>query len=240
MPYGEAVGSLMYLMVGTRPDIAFSVSRLARYVGNPTTERWKAVKQLLRYVSGTASYGICYGCDDSDLTPVCYSDSDWGSDLESRRSTIGWIIMMSGSPICWGSKQQEVVALSSTEAEYVALCTAGKEVVWTRRLLENLNVIKNKLKLPHLTRVDNQGSMDLAHKNTSSKRTKHENIRYQYIRQLIRDKCVTLEYCPTEDRIAHMMTKPLNRIKLQKFANLSGLKHEISSEHATEGGCWEH
>ena len=147
--------------------------------------------------------------------------------------------MMSGSPICRGSKQQEVVALTSTEAEYVALSTSGKEVVWIRKLLENLNTMANKMKLPTSIRIDKQESMDLAHKNTSSKRTKHIDIRCHYIRQLIRDNCVTLEYCPTEDMIADMMTKLLNRCKLEKFANLCGLKHEIHSEHVAEGGCWK-
>jgi hypothetical protein len=119
VPYREAIGSLMYLMVGTRPDIAFAVSRMAQYVESPTITQWKAVKHIMRYIKHTSNYGLEFGGSGNVDFKKCFCDSDWGGDTATRKSTSGYIFCLTGGAISWSSKKQAVVALSSTESEYV-------------------------------------------------------------------------------------------------------------------------
>ena len=131
--YQSAVGSLKYLAVSTRLDIAFSVNNLARFNSNPQKEHWTALKQILKYLKGTTNIGILYKQDGSDKC-VGYSDTDWAGDPSDRKSTSGYIFMFSDGPISWRSKKQKCVALSTVEAEYVALSGAAQEFLWLRQL----------------------------------------------------------------------------------------------------------
>ena len=129
-PYRNLVGALMWLMMMTRGDIDFATIQLAKNVHNPNKSHWKAAKRLLRFVSGTRDHAIVYTRDEEkepEFDPVGYVDSDWAGCKLTRRSTTGYIFMLMGGPICWWSKIQKVVALSSTEAELIALCAAAKE-----------------------------------------------------------------------------------------------------------------
>lgn len=130
---------------------------------------------------------------------------------------------MSGAAVSWCSRQQEVVALSSTEAEYIGLCSVGKDAVWVRRLLRGFGIEKLNLGKPLVINADNQGSMDLARNCVSSKRTKHIDVRYHYIRELVENDVVTFQYCPTDNMVADMLTKPLGSTKLEKFRSACGL-----------------
>ncbi|KAH9324677.1 hypothetical protein KI387_004855, partial [Taxus chinensis] len=136
VPYSSAVGSLMYAMVCTRPDIAHAVGAVSRFMSDPGKEHWQAVKWILRYLRGTMGTVLCYS--GSDTTLRGYVDSDMAGDVDSRRSTTGYIYTVGGTAVSWISRLQKLVALSTTEAEYVAATEASKEMIWLQQLLEEL------------------------------------------------------------------------------------------------------
>ncbi len=118
--YQLAIGSLMYAIVYTRPDLAYAVSKLSQYSSNPKKVHWKAVKRVLRYVKGTLDYSLTFGGTSSTTSLIGYTDSDWASDKESQQSTSGYVFFLSNGPISWKFKLQPTIALSSCEAEYIA------------------------------------------------------------------------------------------------------------------------
>ncbi|KAH9311145.1 hypothetical protein KI387_026180, partial [Taxus chinensis] len=136
VPYSSAVGSLMYAMVCTRPDIAHAVGAVSRFMSDPGKEHWQAVKWILRYLRGTMGTVLCYS--GSNTTLRGYVDSDMAGDVDSRRSTTGYIYTVGGTAVSWISRLQKLVALSTTEAEYVAATEASKEMIWLQQLLEEL------------------------------------------------------------------------------------------------------
>lgn len=225
-PYREAIGSLMYLMVGTRPDIAFAVGRLAKYVERPGMIHWQAVKRLLRYIIHTKTLGLKYSGTQASLNPTVYVDADWAGDQECRQSMSGCVVMMGGAAISWYARQQEVVALSSTESEYISMCSGVKETIWVRRLIIDIGSVPG-MDEPTSLMTDNQGGIKLANNASVNRRTKHIDVRFHFTRQAIENGTVRLEYCPTEEMIADMLTKGLGRVKLERFVHRSGLRVTI-------------
>ena len=221
-PYREAIGSLMYLMVGTRPDLAYCIGTLAKYVERPTELHWAAVKRVMRYVLHTKELGLVYGGTALEA-PEVYVDADWAGDHETRKSMSGFVAVMSGAAVAWCARQQEVVAMSSAESEYISLCTGVKETVWLRRLLSGLEVLSDVDK-PTVVHVDNQAAIALAHTNAVNRRNKHIDVRYHFTRQAVHDGIVQLQYCPTELMVADMLTKPLGRVKLVGFVEAAGMR----------------
>jgi hypothetical protein len=222
VPYRESIGSLMYLMIGTRPDIAFAVSLMAKYVESPIILHWKAVKHITRYIKHTSDYGLEFeGSGNVDFK--CFCDSDWGGDTKTRKSTYGYIFCMAGGAVPWSSKKQSAVALSSTESEYVGFSLAAKEAVWLRRLVDGFGIVQIPEGEPVLILADNQGSIKLAENDSTSKRTKYIDIRYQFTKNAILEGEIALKYCSTTEMVADMMTKPLGKVKLDEFAKLAGL-----------------
>jgi hypothetical protein len=146
--YQSAVGSLIYLSIGTRPDISFAVNVVSRAMAKPSNGHWAIVKGIFRYLNGTRTFSIQYGTCD---TLVGYADADWGMDLETRRSTTGFVFMM-GGPISWQSRLQKVVALSSMEAEYYSLVAEIQDGIWITSLL---NEVGFKVKTPVILKEDN-------------------------------------------------------------------------------------
>ena len=137
--YGSVVGSLMYAMTMTRPDLGYALSMVSRYCANPDSTHVAAVVRILRYVRGTLHYGLTYTKGQPGF--VGYTDADWSGAIDGRQSTGGWLFMMGGAPISWSSKRQASVSQSSCESEYYALSEAGKEGVWLRLLLQELGHI---------------------------------------------------------------------------------------------------
>jgi hypothetical protein len=131
-PYSQLVGAMMYLAVCTRPDIAYIVGAAARFMAKPTTVHWQVAKSVLRYLSGTTHYGITFGRSTDGL--VGYCDADFAGDLDTRRSTTGYVFTFGGAAVSWSSKRQQTVAASTTEAEYMAAAAAVKEALWLRNL----------------------------------------------------------------------------------------------------------
>jgi len=134
--YKSLVGSIMYAMLGTRPDLGYAISTLSKYNDCPADEHHIVAKRVVRYLQRSGDYGLMFTAQGEGFPePVCYTDSDWAGDKESRKSTGGYLFTLAGGPVSWKTKRQNVVALSSTEAEYIALSEATKEAVWIRRLL---------------------------------------------------------------------------------------------------------
>ena len=219
VPYRSAIGCLMFLMVGTRPDIGDAVGKLSQHSEQPLVEHWIAVKRVLRYIAGTKDVGIVYG-HSQDITPYGYTDSDWAGDTKSRKSTSGYVFIMAGGPVSWRSKKQTVIALSSCEAEYIASCYATKEAIWLKRLFNDMtgSDIKSS-KSPVTLLIDNQGAADTAYNHGVNDRNKHIDIQYHFVREAVECGKVSFKYCRTEDMVADILTKPLERVKFQKFVS---------------------
>uniref|UniRef100_A0A2N9F5U8 Reverse transcriptase Ty1/copia-type domain-containing protein n=1 Tax=Fagus sylvatica TaxID=28930 RepID=A0A2N9F5U8_FAGSY len=141
VPYANAIGSLKYVMMCTRPDICYAVGLVCRFQSNPGLAHWKAVKRILRYLKGTMDYVLCY--QGSDLRLIGYSNANWGSDLDERKSTSGYTFLLNNGAITWSSKKQPCIALSTMEAEYVAYLAAVQEAIWLRKFFQHLKVIKD-------------------------------------------------------------------------------------------------
>ena len=171
--YQSAVGSLMYAMLGTRPDIAYAVSVVSRYGSNPNESHWKAVKRIFRYLRDTVQYHLVFRGDLKPLTG--YTDADWAGDQDTRRSTSGYVFDVGSAAISWSSKRQPTVALSTCEAEYIGQTQATKEAVWLRSLLNQLNP-GDQATRSVVIYCDNQGAMALAKNPQFHARTKHIDI----------------------------------------------------------------
>ena len=141
-PYREAVGSLIFLCVGTRPDIQYAVGLASRHLESPTNAHVNIVKRILRYLKQTTNYGIRFEADGHNNL-LGYSDADYAGDVHTRRSTSGVIFMLNGGPISWESTRQKSVALSTTESKYIAATVAVKELIWLSRLLNGLISTQN-------------------------------------------------------------------------------------------------
>ena len=217
VPYREAVGSLMYAAMGTRPDIAFATSTVAQFCENPGWMHWEAVKRIFRYLLGTKNLELVYGGERRGLEG--YVDAD-GASQEHRRAISGYVFMVDGGAVSWSSKKQELVTLSTTEAEYVAQTHAAKEAVWLRRLLTELF---GPLEGPTTLFSDSKSAIALAQDGHYHARTKHIDIRYHFIRYVVDAGTIKLVYCSTDDMTADTLTKALPSVKAKHFAKALGL-----------------
>ena len=204
--YMSLVGSLIYLSVVSRPDIAFAVGKVSQKMSNPTQGDWIAAKRILRYLKRDKQLGPTYSFGKSKVL-LGYSDSDWGGDLETRRSTSGYVFTFGGAAISWSSKRQATVALSTTEAEYMAVCSAIQEAIYLRTLLNDFGYTQNE---PTLIYQDNQSSIALSKNAIVSRRTKHIDIKYHFVRDMVDAKEIILEYIPTEWMAADCLTKAVS------------------------------
>ena len=214
LPFRELVGSLMYLMVATRPDIAFAVSKLSRFYSTYSSIHWEAAKRVLRYLKGTCTQKLCLGKEGHDSI-VGYADSDWATDKDTRRSVSGSLLFWRGSCISWKSRIQSRVALSTTEAEYVALTQASTECIYIKNLLSELKIAATiKIK------CDNQGAIHWATDKRDMQRAKHVALKYHFIRELTEDKTVQIEFCPTIDQLADIATKGLPHPRFKQLISM--------------------
>ena len=216
--YTSIVGALLYLSVRTRPDIAFSVGCLAQFSSAPSEKHFIAIKRVLRYLKGTINYGIMYS--QSNYKLVGYSDADFAADVDTRKSVSGYVFLLGNGAVSWSSRKQSMVVLSSTESEYVSLCSACREAVWLGRVVSELSGSSDKSVTIY---EDNKSAMCIASNNITSSRSKHIDIKLHYVRELIENKAVNLEYCPSELNIADVFTKPLDRSKFVKFREMLGI-----------------
>lgn len=200
------VGMLLYITVTARPDLATAVSSVARFSHNPGQIHWRAVLMILRYLQGTIRMRIQLGGKPKYPELRAYVDSDWAGD-KTRKSRTGFVIFLNGSPVIWSSKLQKCVALSSTEAEYVAVTAAARYVIWTRQLLEELGFEQQAA-----TSVceDNKGCIDIAVSSKAHPAVKHIDIRHHFIRERVQEiKDIKLEKVGTDVMVADLFTKQL-------------------------------
>jgi len=217
VPYRAAVGSLMYLAIATRPDIAFAVSTVAQFSQDPGPEHWEAVKRIYRYLLGTKRLALTFRAGKQGLEG--FTDAD-GASQEHRHAISGYAYILDGGAVSWASKKQELVTLSTTEAEYVAATHAAKEGVWLCRLVEE---VFRPLAHPTPLHSDSQSAIALTKDGSYHARTKHIDIRYHFIRFVVDNGSLRLLYCPTEDMVANTLTKALPSVKVKRFAASLGL-----------------
>lgn len=218
LPFRELVGALMYMAVATRPDIAHAVSSLSQFNNGFGQRHWTAAKRVLRYLKGTADIGLVYRPSNESL--VGYVDADWAGCPIDRRSYTGYAFLLSNGVISWDSRKQRTVALSSTEAEFMGMSDAAKEAIYLRSFLFQLGFRKlADVKLLN----DNLGALKLAKNHTFHSKTKHIDLRYHFIREAIRNEHFKVEYTPTEEMVADVMTKGLSGPKNRRFIELMGL-----------------
>ena len=228
--YQQYIGELMFAAIATRPDIMFAVSQLSSYNSNPCQRHLAAAKHVLRYLKGTINLGIVYKRQSTPKSPrgfwsneVGHADADWGRDLDSRRSTTGFVVLLKDAIVAWKSCKQPTVALSTMEAEYMALTDAAKEIKWIRQLFDELNygIVPRP---PTILRTDNQGALALAKNPVNHSRSKHIDIKHHFIRETIAEGIVWLEHVASGDMAADFLTKPLGRVQLQRCLSLIGMR----------------
>lgn len=217
--YRKMIGCLMYATVMTRPDIAFAVSTLSQYLEAPRTTHLAAVTRVFRYLLGTKELKLILGGTHSEVSG--YSDADWASHMH-RHSISGFAYFLGTGAVNWSSKKQPIVTLSSTEAEYVALTHASKDILWIHKLLTELSFIF-PFSVPTVLYCDNQGAIRLSKDSTFHGRTKHIDVHFHFICQTISTGHIMLQYCPTNDMIGDVFTKSLSPVKFEKFRAFLGL-----------------
>jgi len=201
----------MYLMVCTRPDLATAVGVLSRFVQNPGSYNWRAVKWILQYLKGTKDLVLTFRRQGS-VTLTGFCDSNHNGCVDTSRSTTGYIMKLGGAGISWCSRRQKTVALSSCEAEYMAACEATREVTWEVALLAELGY---KQPDPIIVYSDSQSALSLIDNPVFHDRSKHIAARYHFVREKVADGTVQYLYCPTDANVADLLTKGLARVKTQ-------------------------
>ncbi|UYV85167.1 hypothetical protein LAZ67_X004795 [Cordylochernes scorpioides] len=220
-PFREAVGSLMFASCVSRPDITYAVSQVSEFLEYPGPAHCTTVKNIFRYLKGTPHMGILFTGQDQ---LVGYSDSDFARDVDSRKSTTGYAFMMNGGTVSWASQRQPIIALSTTESKYIAACSAAKELIWIRRLLQGIGCdITKETELY----IDNQAAIKLVENPVFHKRTKHIDVRYHFIRSKHKEGELKVHHVCSSEQLADIMTKPLPR---NKFHYLRGLLNILDRE----------
>lgn len=218
----------MYLMLGTRPDIAYAITKLAQFASTPTERHWREVLRVLKYLCSYHSVRLCLGLTRPPITLspsselIGYFDSSLMDCTRSRKSTGAYIFSLHGSCVSWASKKQGRVALSSTEAEYIARTEAAKEVSWILSLLSDIGLTLTSI--PYLL-GDNQGALAMAKNNDFRPRTKHIHVRKRFITDMVTKGSVTVSYVPTKHMIADALTKALPREQHEVLTGLIGLEY---------------
>lgn len=226
VPYREAVGSLMYIMVMTRPDIAYAVSQVAQFAQDPGPAHWEGVKRIMSYLAGTQHFGICFGFSNAVHQLSAYTDSDFAGDTDTRKSTSGFVFLLNCGPVAWSSKRQTCVTLSTTEAEYVAASETTKEVIFLRNLLDEIGV---KQIHPTPLHCDNQGAIKLVYNPEFHNRTKHIDVKYHFIREKQSGGAINIVYLETEKQAADMFNKPLDASRFETLRAAIGVQEIPSS-----------
>lgn len=219
VPYRELVGALMYLSVCTRSDISHAVSFLSQYCNRFTREHWAAAKRVLRYLQGTRNLGLIYRKTGKPI--LGFVDADWANCPEDRKSYTGFVFILAGCPVSWESRKQRTVTLSSTEAEYMALSEASKEAIYLKRLVSNLGFNS----MAHVCiRCDNNGARKLAENPVFHNRSKHIDVRHHFVREALKSGVMEIQYTPTGEMAADLLTKGVPKLKHLKCLELLGMR----------------
>jgi hypothetical protein len=218
VPYSEAIGSVLWPTVVSRPDTAYAIGILSQFMQNPGLVHWEALKRVISYLGSTKDLWLTFGGNKQTLLEG-YCDADWASQ-EGRHSISGFSFHYGVGAVSWSSKKQSIVALSSTEAEYIAQTHAAKEAIWLRAFVKEFRGGNSK---PLTMSADNQSAIALAKDNKFHSRTKHIDLRYHFIREAVEEGKVKMNYIPSSDNPADIFTKPLAKVKFAKFVSMLGL-----------------
>lgn len=200
--YQELVRSLLYLSTCTPPDIALVTGLLSHHVAAPMVEHLAAAKTVLRYLKGTANLSLHY---ETEKPMLGYSDADFASDVETRRSTTGYTFLVNGAAVSWMSRREPSASTSTTEAEYIAGAMAAKEAMWLRNLLKDITGSEVSV---HLY-CDSTSALAMMQNAVLSQRTKHVDVAHHYVREKVAAKMLTVSHVSTKDMVADILTKPL-------------------------------
>ena len=228
--YQMIIGSLMWAACMTRPDIALAVSVCSRYTNNPTTIHLEAAKKIVRYLAGTSDLGLRYGpdkksdeADKDDGSLVGYTDASYGDCLDTRRFTSRYIFLLWNGPISWSVKRQNTITTSTAEAEYVGECNASKEAVYLTEALDSIGYDEYDVQQVQLM-TDNQAAIKLAHNSFNHSRSKHIDIQFHFVRELVTQlQTLRISYVPSDSMAADGLTKPLGVEKFGQFIRMLGL-----------------
>jgi hypothetical protein len=222
VPYASAIGSIMYAMLCTRPDVSYPLSMTSRYQSNPGDGHWIAVKNILKYLRRTRDMFLVFGNDDLVLRG--YTDASFQTDKDDFKSQSGFVFTLDGGAVSWKSSKQETTADSTTEAEYIAASEAAKEAVWMKKFITELGVVPS-IEGPVPLYCDNNGAISQSKEPRSHQKSKHVLRRYHLIREIIDRGDVKIEKVHTDDNIADPLTKALSQAKHEKHVHLHGLRH---------------
>ncbi|KAK2395944.1 secreted RxLR effector protein [Trifolium repens] len=222
IPYASAIGSIMYAMLCTRPDVSYALSATSRYQSDPGESHWIAVKNILKYLRRTKETFLVYGGEE-ELSVVGYTDASFQTDKDDFRSQSGFVFCLNGGAVSWKSSKQETVADSTTEAEYIAASSAAKEAVWIKKFISELEVVPSIVD-PISLYCDNSGAIAQAKEPRSHQRSKHILRRFHLIREIIDRGDVKICKVPTLDNIADPLTKPLAQLKHDGHTRSMGIK----------------
>ena len=218
--YMSLVGSLLYAAMVTRPDIAFAVQALGRHLQSSSDAHWTAGKRILRYLKGTKDMGLVYGESAHGITLKGFADADWATDKDTRRSVTGYVFELGGAAITWNSKLQPTVALSTSEAEYMAASAATQEAIHLRRLLGDLGFPQEG---PTVILEDNMGCICMSENPVMHRRTKHIDIKFHFIREAIERGDVVLTFTSTSTQVADLLTKAVTQGPLLRSSETTSL-----------------
>lgn len=225
-PYREAVGSLLFLAMVTRPDITFAVNILSRFQEKPLPAHWKAVRRVFRYLKGTTDLKLIFGQREEKMKGFC--DADWAADTDERKSTTGYVFTMNGGAISWRTKKQPTVALSTTEAEYMAMVAAIQEGLWINSFLKEIGIYYDNEKDQAIQMyADNKGAIQVAQNNAFSERTKHIDIKMKFIKEKIDAGDIVLNYLQTDNMPADILTKNCPAHKILKHRPTFGINNDF-------------
>jgi hypothetical protein len=212
MMYRRIIGSLMNL-TNTRPDICFDVNILSQFLVEPRRVHLVATKHVMRYLKGTLDFGLSYN-GDHDFNMSGYTDSDWAGSVLDRKSTSGCCFSMGSAMILWQSRKQSSIALSMIEAEYIDACSVSCETIWLRKLLTGLFNLEMEATV---ILCDKQSCIKMTENPVFHDKSKHIEIRYHYICDMVQRGSIKLQYVSTDERVADVFTKPLSRVKFEHF-----------------------
>ena len=205
-------------MLGTRPDIAYAVTKLSRFSANPKKEHLDKALYICRYLVGTPNYSLVYKGKGTGL--IGYTDSDWASDPIDRRSITGYFFMLAGGIISWRSRAQKSTATSSTQAEYMAMSDCAQQAIWIKSLLSEIEMLVSAVPICG----DNQGSIFNASNPAQESHMKHIDIHYHFVCKAIENGQIELFFVPGNENPADMFTKNLGRVLYEAFWSKLGLE----------------
>ena len=221
-------------MVVTRPDIAEAVGVVSRFGANPTEEHMKAVDDIYAYLKYTPNLGLHFKKHCADQGLHAYVDADWAGCLDTRRSTTGYVVKLSGSPVSWSSRRQRTVAMSTCEAEYIAGYKAAQEIIWIQNMINDLR-IKGFEATPTSLLIDNNAALKLTRNPELHDRTKHIELKYHFLREMTLSGRINTRRVSTKNNLADLLTKPLPRDAHENLVNGLGMDKSTCVELATCG-----